>query len=1105
MQQKQIARKFVEHWTFRRGSEKGEDQQFWNSLLGDVLGMKDIASRIQYQVPVPMKGTTKFLDAWIPETKVLIEHKKRDVKLDQPQAGHGGMTPYEQAAEYDAARGFDEKARWIVTCNFDAIWIYDRSHPLDEPQKITVSELPKEVHRLSFLVKSDVQKVDSKELEISVLAGRIVGKLYDALLAQYNGSGTLPCVTDNGRSACPQTAAETLAALNRLCVRLVFCLYAEDADIFPKNAFRNLVKATPVEFLRRQLLRLFQTLDTPLDKRDRFLEAELAVFPYTNGGLFKGASESEIPPLTEEIAKLLDGSSDFDWSGISPTIFGALFESTLNPVTRRAGGMVYTSIENIHKVIDPLFLDDLEKRLDDILGVRSDGVRSGGVRSGGVRSDGVNSPTPSLTHSITPSLKKKLLALQAEIAALKFLDPACGSGNFLTETYLSLRRLENRIIAALQAGQGELDLGASVKVSISQFHGIEINDFAVTVAKTALWIAEAQMLKETAEILHREPDYLPLKEYDGIVQGNALRMEWGSLLNVANAQMLPIAKSNSQLGNREPGTENWKLGNGTGNTTTLATFSYIMGNPPFVGARNKSNDQAADMEAVFGKSWKCLGNLDYVTCWYKKAADYVLGTTEYTENREKKSSVYSVSSVVKNPFTKCAFVSTNSICQGEAVALLWKPLFESGIEIDFAWRTFRWDNEAQAKAHVHCVIIGFGVRGDNLTQSSQSPQSGRIETSRTSRTSREAKRIYDGDKVIEAANINGYLMDAPNAWIEGRKSPICDVPPLVFGSMPNDGGYLSDWGDEQKDAICSANPEAKSLFRRFLGASEFINNRTRWCLWLKNASPAIIRSIPQVKDAVANVYKMRSESSRIGTRKLAEVPTLFGEIRQPESGNYLLVPCHSSENRNYIPLGYISSDVICSNANLMIPSATLYHFGVLTSSVHMAWMRTVCGRLKSDYRYSANIVYNNFPWPEVENVANVQVLPITNTNSQLGNMERGTGDWKLENGTGNIGNTGNIRKRSTRSTRLNNSVCSVSSVVKNITQTAQSILDARSLYPDSSLVDLYDPLTMPVELRKAHAANDAAVMKAYGYAPTMTEPEIVADLMKRYQELVVSG
>ncbi len=350
-QQKQSARKFVEYWTFQRGSEKGEDQQFWNSLLGEVLGLEDVKSHVQYQVPVPMKGTTKFLDALIPETRVLIEHKSRGVNLDAPQAGHNGLTPYEQAAEYDAARGYEDKARWIVTCNFDAIWIYDRSRPLDEPQKITLSELPKEVHRLAFLVKSDVQKVDSKELEISVQAGRIVGKLYDALLKQY-GSQT----------------PDTLAALNRLCVRLVFCLYAEDADIFPKNAFRNLVKATPVEFLRRQLLRLFQTLDTPDEKRDRFLEAELAVFPYTNGGLFRGASESEIPPLTEEIVKLLDGSSGFDWSGISPTIFGALFESTLNPATRRAGGMVYTSIENIHKVINPLFLEGLKSRADELLG-----------------------------------------------------------------------------------------------------------------------------------------------------------------------------------------------------------------------------------------------------------------------------------------------------------------------------------------------------------------------------------------------------------------------------------------------------------------------------------------------------------------------------------------------------------------------------------------------------------------------------------------------------------------------------------------------------------------------------------------------------------------
>ena len=351
MENKDAAKKFREYWLLATDSEVGGYQKYWISLLGDVLGEKDALSRISFQLPVPMSGTTKFLDAWIPETKVLIEHKKRGVKLDAPQAGHGGMTPYEQAVDYDNARPYAEKARWIVTCNFSEIWIYDRAKPLAAPERITLSDLPKEVHRLSFLVNKKVSKVDSKELEISVQAGRIVAKLYDALLKQYESD-----------------SPETLASLNRLCVRLVFCLYAEDADIFPKNAFRNLVKATPVEFLRRQLLRLFQTLDTPPEKRDRYLEAELAVFPYTNGGLFAGASESEIPPLTEEIARLLDGSSGFDWSGISPTIFGALFESTLNPDTRRAGGMVYTSVENIHKVIDPLFMDGLRTRVDEFLG-----------------------------------------------------------------------------------------------------------------------------------------------------------------------------------------------------------------------------------------------------------------------------------------------------------------------------------------------------------------------------------------------------------------------------------------------------------------------------------------------------------------------------------------------------------------------------------------------------------------------------------------------------------------------------------------------------------------------------------------------------------------
>jgi hypothetical protein len=768
--------------------------------------------------------------------------------------------------------------------------------------------------------------------------------------------------------------------------------------------------------------------------------------------------------------------------------------------------MVYTSVENIHKVIDPLFLAELTRRVNEITAL----------------------PPSSSTQ-------KKLKELQAEIASLSFLDPASGSGNFLTETFICLRRLENKIISALQQGQGELDLGLTVKVSISQFHGIEINDFAVSVAKTALWIAEAQMLRATAEILHREPDYLPLKDYDGIIEGNALRMDWGGLLNVANVQMLPIAKFNSQLGNREPGTENWKLGNGTGNTTTLATFSYIMGNPPFVGYSNQSAEQKADMLSIFvdekGKPSKTAGKLDYVCAWYRKAADYILGTTEYTENTEKKSSVYSVSSVVKNPSTKCAFVSTNSICQGESVAAMWKPLFEMGLEIDFAWRTFRWDNEAQAKAHVHCVIVGFGVRGDfnrvdrvervdgngieipqmctNLHKTisgdecgfdKKLTQSGEKETSRTSRTSRELKKIYDGDKVIEVEHINGYLMDGPDVWVESRTKPICDVPVMVYGNKPTDGGYLF-LTKEEKDEVLEREPEISRFIKQIYGATEYINNTKRYCLWLVGASPAEIRKSKFILERIENVRRFRLNSTKAQTRESAETPTLFQEIRQPNS-NYIIIPRHSSENRNYIPFGFVSSEIIVNDAVQILPSATLYHFGVLTSSVHMAWMRTVCGRLEMRYRYSANIVYNNFPWPDVGEFSRVEGESVENVLDRINKIDKIGDDENPDNPVNPVKKTLHV---STRSTRLNNSVCSVSSVVKNITQTAQSILDARALYPDSSLADLYDPLTMPIELRKAHAANDAAVMKAYGYSPSMTEPEIVADLMTRYQKLTMTN
>ena len=941
--QKQSARKFVEYWIFQRGSEKGEDQQFWNSLLGEVLGLEDVKSHVQYQVPVPMKGTTKFLDAWIPETRVLIEHKSRGVNLDAPQAGHNGLTPYEQAVEYDNARAFDEKARWIVTCNFDEFRIYDRAKPLAPPLTLKLANLPKEAYRLNFLVNPKEKAVD-RELEISVQAGRIVGELYDAFLKQYGNSD-----------------AKTLAALNRLCVRLVFCLYAEDAEIFPKDCFRRLVEASDARRLRSDLQRLFITLDTPLEKRDAYLEKEFQVFPYTNGGLFRDAAETDIPSLTEDIRKLLIGATQFDWREITPTIFGALFESTLNPVTRRAGGMVYTSVENIHKVIDPLFLAELTRRVNE-------------------------------TASLTPSssTEKKLRALQDEIAALMFLDPASGSGNFLTETFICLRRLENKIISALQQGQREFDLGTTVKVSISQFHGIEINDFAVSVAKTALWIAEAQMLKETAEILHREPDYLPLKDYDGIIEGNALRMEW-------------------------PRT------------------NYIMGNPPFVGARmmSQGSEQKKDIEDLFGNI-KDVQDLDYVCGWYKKAV--MMGA-------------------------RCAFVSTNSICQGAQVPILWGELIgKHGVTIDFAHQTFRWDNESTEKAAVHCVIVGFHAQG----------------------ISGEGNKILFSPSPTIVDNISPYLTPGQSVFVIAAKDAAAGLPKMNFGNQPRDGGHFV-LTPEERDTILAAEPEIVRWIRPYIGAEEFIKGKMRYCIWLKGASPADIAHSKTLYARVAAVREFRLASKAKTTNGYAKVPHLFAQITQPDGMPFLLVPCVSSERRRYIPIGYMDAESVASNAVQILPNATLYHFGVLTSSVHMAWMRTVAGRLKSDYRYSKELVYNTFPWPEVG--------------------ERGTGNGEIQKKL-QISKTPSNESNNSATLRLCVKNNSVSSVVKNISSTAQAILDVRANYTDCSFAELYDENLMPADLRKAHAANDRAVLAAYGLKSDTPEPEIVAHLFKLYAEKI---
>lgn len=918
-EQKQAAKEFAEFWK-DKGYEKGQSQTFWLQLLSQVYDVERPEKYIEFEDQVHIDKSTGFIDGYIPTTKILIEQKSidKDLRKGIRQSDGSLLNPFQQAKKYIAELPVSKHPKWIITCNFKSFLIYNMENPNGEPEEILLKDLEKEYYRLQFIV--DVENTNlKKEMEISIKAGELVGKIYDEILPLYKN---------------PENE-ETLKSLNMLCVRLVFCLYAEDAGLFGKHGiFHDYLEKFNTDDLRRALIDLFKVLDTKPQDRDPYMKEDLAQFPYVNGGLF--ADENiEIPNLNDTVKELLlsNASEDFDWSDISPTIFGAVFESTLNPETRRSEGMHYTSIENIHKVIDPLFLDDLKSELDGILMIK-----------------------------VLKARKEKLLAFQQKLSELKFLDPACGSGNFLTETYLSLRRLENKALEAYQGGQigfGDENINP-IKVSIGQFYGIEINDFAVTVAKTALWIAESQMMHETENILHLNLEFLPLKSYTNIIEGNALRIDWNDVI------------PNGEL-------------------------NYIMGNPPFVGARLMNESQKEDISNIF-KGTKGSGNLDYVSCWYKKATNYI-----------------------DNTKIEVAFVSTNSITQGEQVAILWKDILERGVNINFAYRTFRWDSEASLKAHVHCIIIGFSF------------------------IKRTEKYLYENDKVKKANNINPYLIDAPNVYIESHSSPLCNVPKMDFGSMPNDGGFLSNYSKEQKEDICNRYPNTEDLFKNIVGAEEFINNKERYCIWLKDVEPSIYKSNSIIMEAIKNVKDLRENSNREATRKLAITPYLFGEIRQPKT-DYLLVPSTSSERRRYIPIGFFDSNTISSNANLVIPNATLYNFGVLTSNVHMAWVRTVAGRLKSDYRYSAKIVYNNFPW-------------CNPTEEQK----------------------------------------------KKIEKTAQAILDARALYPNSSLSDLYDELTMPKELRKAHQENDKAVMVAYGFDwRKMTESDCVAELMKMYQEIIKS-
>nr|WP_206203239.1 class I SAM-dependent DNA methyltransferase [Thermomonas sp. HDW16] len=774
----------------------------------------------------------------------------------------------------------------------------------------------KHIGRFGFI--SGYQTRTYKEQDpVNVQAAERMGRLHDALKAAgYDGH-----------------------QLELLLVRLLFCLFADDTGIFPRHAFHELVAQRTSEDgadLGLWIGRLFQVLNTPEDKRQKTLDEQLAELPYVNGKLFE-----EMLPLADfnaQMRGLLLDASALDWSRISPAIFGSMFQSVMDSKARRNLGAHYTSETNILKLIGPLFLDGLKAELD---------------KAG--------------------KDEKKLAQLHRKLAMLKFLDPACGCGNFLVIAYRELRELELEVLKRQFATQQSVLVRVQdhVFIDVDQFYGIEIEEFPAQIAQVAMWLMDHQMNLRVSEHFGENVVRLPLKKSATIVHGNALRIDWSDVV-------------------------------------PAETLSYILGNPPFIGSKMMTAEQRDDLLAIAG-SLKGAGVLDFVSAWYLKAAQY-MGA---------------------HPI-RAAFVSTNSITQGEQVGVLWGEMLQRGMHIFFAHRTFQWNNEARGVAAVHCVIVGFA-------NSSIAP-----------------KRLFDYEDIrgeaheVDAVNINPYLVDAANLLLAKRSAPISSVPEIAFGSMPNDGGMLLLDEDERK-ALLALEPAAAAWVRPFLGSVEFINGLKRWCLWLVDISPAELRGLRHVSERIASVRKNRLESKRETTKTLAMTPSLFGEIRQPKT-RYIAIPKTSSENRAFVPMGFLAPEVIASTELFTVSGGAFYEIGVLLSTMHMAWVRTVCGRLKSDYRYSAGIVYNNFPWPDIPDDKHRTAIETA----------------------------------------------------------AQAVLDVRAEFPESTLADLYDPLTMPPALVKAHAALDKAVDAAYlaaekaaGRKPPKltTDAERVAFLFERYQAL----
>lgn len=935
---KKEAKEFVKRWKKRLGAipagsnnEQQDTQKFWVDLLINVLGIP--SNTIDSFVDFERKVRGRRIDVFVSDHNFLCEQKSWGIDLDKPEPRNGGMeTPLQQAMWYARHLPYSERPRWVMTCNFGTFRLYDldNERPEDTVQEFSLEELPDSLYLLSFLTSNETSRLH-KEQQLSIEAGAYVSRLYDALAKQYHH------IEEKD-----ERAQEEQRSLNVLITRIIFLLYAEDADLLQSHqAFGRYCEGDPAK-LRRKLVDLFEAIDTPLDKRDEYMDEDLAAFPYVNGGLFADSSII-VPQMTPEILEAItDASQDFDWREISGVIFGGVFEGTLNPETRHAGGMHYTSVENIERCLRPLFLDELWDELHEAEGERTAAKR-----------------------------KQALARLHDKVASITIGDPACGSGNFLTEAYRQLRTIENRIIEdelseeTGNAGQTSLVVAqdSPVRVSLDQLYGIEINDFAVSVAKTALWITEEQMLRKTQEIyVGYDFDFLPLRSLSNLHEGNALKTDW--------SEVFPD------------------------------DLTYLVGNPPFLGARNQSKEQKAELLEVFDGA-KNAGNIDYCGAWYMKAARFTQGKR-----------------------TRCALVSTNSICQGEQVANLWKPLHDLGIHIDFAHNTFRWDNEAADKAHVFCVIVGF------------------------SRENCE-KRLYvhgtpDTAEVKKAAkSINAYLSDAPDAFIWNRNKPICDVPKIGIGNKPIDGGFYL-FADEERTDFQNKEPGAESYFHRWIGSREFLHGESRWCLYLGDVTFAELKELPHCRERIEAVREYRLASKSVPTRKLADRPAHFHVENMPK-GNSIVVPKVSSERRRYIPMGFVGPETLCSDLVFLIPNASLYHFGVLQSQFHNAWMRTVAGRLKSDYRYSGGIVYNNFVWPEP-------------TESQREEVER----------------------------------C------------AQAVLDARDAQEGATLADMYDPkneMFFP-ELMAAHKALDAAVEAAYGVDFGGDEEKIVAHLFNLYAKKV---